>query len=234
MVDFLKKLAVAIVILLLFSHNAKITIINMKKTNEKDRVLFDVYESLRYAVMMSENESKPVKDWEWQSTDAEIAAQYILQKRILPYVTNHKECKSNSLDCVSGFSYLNKDDYEHINYRRGGEYVRSLFGIYDAHIALKLSGECKRNNKYSVCGIIILDINNNDLPNTMGYDVFKFAFYGDGMLLPFGIYWDRKDIESECQPDMSGESCAAKIMLDGWTMKKGGDNPYFIYKKTTQ
>ena len=117
MVDFLKKLSVALIILMLFSHIAKITVINMKKNNEKDKVLFDVYESLRYAVMMSESESKPVKDWEWQSTDAEIAAQYILQKRILPYVTNHKECKRNSLDCVSGFSYLNKDD-EHREARR--------------------------------------------------------------------------------------------------------------------
>ena len=126
---------------------------------------------------------------------------------------------------------MDKDEYEHVNYRRSSEYARSVFGIYNSLAALKLTGECKKGNKYSVCGILLIDINNNDSPNTMGYDVFKFAFYGDGKFLPYGFYWDKKDIESNCQEDSSGETCAAKIMLDGWTMKKGGDTPYFTYKK---
>ena len=59
-----------------------------------------------------------------------------------------------------------------------------------------------------------------------------FNKYINSTILPYGIYWDRDTIEEECQPGASGETCAAKIMLDGWVMKKGGQTPYFIYKKT--
>lgn len=231
MMGFAKKIFFIALTVFLLLHFWKMTYINLQKSNEPDIVLHEIYDSLKYAVMSAEINNKPVKDWEWLSPDTEIAAYYILNKRILLHTTNYKECKQNSLECAGGFSYLNKDEFEHINYRRGNEYTRSVFGIYNSLASLKLSGECKPGNKYSVCGILLIDINNTDSPNTMGHDVFKFAFYGDGKFLPYGFYWDRNDIENECQEDSSGETCAAKIMLDGWTMKKGGDNPYFTYKK---
>lgn len=227
----IKKILITVFIVYFLLHFGKNFVINLQKSNEPDIVLHEIYDSFKYAAMSAEHQSKPIKEWEWLNTDFDIAAYYILNKRILPNSTNFKECRQNSLDCASGFSYLDKDEYEHINYRRSSEYARSLFGIYNSLAALKLTGECKKGNKYSVCGILMIDINNNDSPNTMGYDVFKFAFYGDGKFLPYGIYWNKKDIENNCQEDSSGETCAAKIMLDGWTMKKGGDTPYFTYKK---
>ncbi len=229
--NLLKKIFIFAFLIFGFMHLAQITIINLQKTNEKEQVLKDVYESLKYAILMSGNATKPAKDWEWQYNDPEFAAEYILKKRILPYVTNYKTCEDKALQCVGGFSYLNKEDYEHINFRRTKQYARAIVGIYDAHVALTMTGECKKNRKKSVCGILLVDINNKDTPNTMGYDVFKFAIYGDGSFLPYGFYWPRKDIEEECSQGFSGESCAAKILLDGWIMKRGGDNPYFIYKK---
>ena len=231
MIEFLKKVFILAFLVVGFLHLCKITAINLQKNNEKDQVLKEIYDSINYAILVSSNTDKPIKDWEWHHYDTEFSAEYILKKRILPYLTNYKLCENKALRCVDGFSYLNKEDYEHINFRRTKQFARAVVGIYDAHIAFAVTGECRKNRKNSVCGILIVDINNKDAPNTMGYDVFKFAFYGDGSFLPYGFYWPKKDIEEECSEGFSGESCAAKIMLDGWTMKKGSDKPYFIYKK---
>ena len=67
-----------------------------------------------------------------------------------------------------------------------------------------------------------------DLPNRLGVDVFYFGIYGNGVFAPFGYNLSKEEIEQGCSENSLGETCAAKIMRDGWKIKSTKPNAYPI------
>lgn len=71
-----------------------------------------------------------------------------------------------------------------------------------------------------------IDINGPSPPNKFGRDVFRFYLLNDGSVLPpgtsndtrFGFWKDNSTIENCINTDTRGETCAARIMLEGWKM----------------
>ena len=48
--------------------------------------------------------------------------------------------------------------------------------------------------------------------------------------MPYGYNLDKDEVEKNCSPDSNGETCAAKIMRDGWQMRTIKPNVYPMYE----
>ena len=124
---------------------------------------------------------------------------------------------------------MSMDNEEYVNYRQESDYARALVGKNDIHIALRSTGSCVPNVKDNLCGILVVDVDNKDGENKMGYDVFLFGFYGDGSFRPFGSDFPPEKIEGDCSKFTSGETCAAKIQRDNWVIKETGEGQYPVH-----
>ena len=75
--------------------------------------------------------------------------------------------------------------------------------------------------KYSSSQRVYVDLNGIKPPNIIGKDVFVFqVFFDKNIVRPFGYDKTQAEINSNCSLNGSGAYCAAKIINDGWKMKK--------------
>lgn len=77
---------------------------------------------------------------------------------------------------------------------------------------------------FNVCGSVAVDINGKKGPNRMGRDMFFFNLTSSSRIIPFGVeddaaYGHWKSARCGIGTDSGrGESCAARIMEEGWEM----------------
>ena len=188
-------------------------------------ILKDVQATISKSILFNETTDNGVTNWLWKG-DSYNVAYGILTKYLLVDYENVTPC-TNPLNCVGGYSSMDGEDYT--NFRQEREYARFLINNEKTYIALKTVGTCERNQN-TLCAIVVVDINNKDLPNKLGYDVFLFGVYSQAGFMPYGYNFKQEDIERNCSFDSTGETCAAKIMLDGWQMKAIKPNIYPIYE----
>lgn len=75
--------------------------------------------------------------------------------------------------------------------------------------------------KYSSTQRVYVDLNGTKLPNVLGKDVFLFNVFFDGNIVkPYGYDKTDTQIKNNCSKTGQGQYCAAKIMNDGWQIKK--------------
>lgn len=75
--------------------------------------------------------------------------------------------------------------------------------------------------KYSSSQTVYVDLNGIKPPNTIGKDVFIFqVFFDKNIVRPFGYDKTQAQINNDCSLNGVGNYCAAKIINDGWEMKK--------------
>ena len=75
--------------------------------------------------------------------------------------------------------------------------------------------------KYNSAQQVYVDLNGIKPPNVLGKDVFQFiVFFDDKVVRPYG--YDKTDtyIKNNCSKAGEGICCAAKIMRDGWQIKR--------------
>ena len=75
--------------------------------------------------------------------------------------------------------------------------------------------------KYSARQSVYIDVNGVNAPNTLGKDVFRFVVnFDDSVVRPLGYDRTESEINSNCKLSGTGDYCAAKLINDGWQMKK--------------
>jgi hypothetical protein len=78
---------------------------------------------------------------------------------------------------------------------------------------------------YNSSAQVIVDINGSKGPNTYGKDVFEFyADFDKNKVLPLGSNYTTAQINHYCSKNSIGDSCATKIIKDGW--KIADDYPW--------
>ena len=198
---------------------------NFSKKDKTVNILKDLQATISKSILFNESTDNGVASWLWRG-DSYNVAYGILTKYLLVDYPDAVNC-SNPLNCVGGYSSMDGEDYT--NFRQEDEYARFLINKEKIHIALKTVDPCEKNQN-TLCAIVAVDINNKDLPNKLGYDVFLFGVYSLGGFMPYGYNLDKDEVEKNCSPDSNGETCAAKIMRDGWQMRTIKPNVYPMYE----
>ncbi len=220
----LMELLVTICVLILISGLSASLNGNFSKKDKTIFILKDINEKLGEMAQMYKGYDEPIGAWPWNYKDNEFANEAILRKYILPVFEKHTMCKEKPLYCVGGFMTLDGEDYT--NFRRDNEFARALVGKNNVHIALKTTGTCNPEIKNNLCGILVVDVDNKDGENKLGYDVFMFGFYSNGTFAPYGYEASDEIVDQRCSKYNSGDTCAQKIAKDGWIFKKIGTDKY--------
>jgi prepilin-type N-terminal cleavage/methylation domain-containing protein len=150
----------------------------------------------------------------------------------LPYfkspIVAKKTLYSNST--MTPYYYL-KGSITSSSYYTDYKYGRILFSTADGFIITIFIMDWNKDENgqnvavYTSDARIVVDINGTKGPNTFGKDVFEFYSYFDkNNVLPTGSSYSTAQINHYCNKNSSGESCAAKIMKDGW--KIADDYPW--------
>ncbi|MCM1339201.1 MAG: hypothetical protein NC191_05985 [Muribaculaceae bacterium] len=74
----------------------------------------------------------------------------------------------------------------------------------------KAGGVCWDLIQKKIRFVFLVDVNGLSKPNQIGRDIFWFAMYDDGKLLPYNI-----DDTSDCSKEGKGYSCAARVIKEG-------------------
>ena len=133
------------------------------------------------------------------------------------YTTHYNEYGHSEENKALSYRYLNGEANAVDFYSRGEIFcVTYVFKLADG----TTMGLTFSNNKGGgvLWGLIekgiriafIVDVNGPAKPNQIGRDIFWFALYNDGKILPYDI-----NDTSECTKDGKGYSCAARIINEG-------------------
>lgn len=96
--------------------------------------------------------------------------------------------------------------------------------------ANKTGSDCIwKGDPKALCGVFMVDVNGNKIPNMVGKDVFFLGLYGSGAVLPYGSQQGEEYVEENCKEGSTGSTCAAKLAKNGWEVCYSGfrcANPY--------
>ena len=133
------------------------------------------------------------------------------------YTTNYNEYTSSKENRALSYRYLNGEANASSFYSGNGIFhCTYVFKLADGTTMGFIFSENKRGGV--IWGLInkniklafIVDVNGPAKPNQIGRDIFWFALYSDGKILPY----DTNDT-SVCTKDGKGYSCAARIINEG-------------------
>lgn len=209
----LLELVVTVGIILVVVHLSYITLNKLKANNKNIDTLKKVYNSIQNVLENNNASGNPSMNWNWNNGDVYEVSKNILEKYILSFYYKKTLCNS-TINCVGGFLSLNKEEY--VNYKQTTDYASAIVGDENYHFSLRTTKNCQKNNPTSLCGLFVIDIDNKSGYNQLGYDVFMFGFYGDGSFKPYGYYFPKDKIDAGCNPSAYGDTCAAKIIAEGW------------------
>ncbi len=151
----------------------------------------------------------------------------------LPYFNNPTVSKQGKLPYGIGlpYKYMNGSQMD-INiiteYSAGRVFFTTLDGTaYFVHM-MKWDNKydddgnlISQTAKYSSVQNVYVDLNGIKPPNIIGKDVFVFqVFFDKNIVRPRGYDKTQAEINSNCSLSGTGMCCAAKIINDGWEMKK--------------
>ena len=178
---------------LIQKHQEKVTVAKLKK----------VYSVLSQAFLQACNEYGTPDSWEL-AKNGEPAVN--AAPKIKQFLKVADDCGVN--DCEN---YSIRGG--HFRVLRGGIYGS---GYYSNDYKLKLTDGTELSfRENSPVFMALVDINGQQGPNTMGKDIFHFAFRSDGTMVPGGIGADPKNMGfSACNPKMEGWNCAAWVIYN--------------------
>ncbi len=181
---------------LIQKHQEKVTVAKLKK----------VYSVLSQAFLQACNEYGTPDSWEL-AKNGEPAVN--AAPKIKQFLKVADDCGVN--DCEN---YSIRGG--HFRVLRGGIYGSSY---YSNDYKLKLTDGTELSFRENIDGggiMILADLNGQQGPNTMGKDIFYFAFLNDGKIIPGGIGYDPKDttVFQACNPKMEGWNCTAWVIYN--------------------
>lgn len=210
----LLELVVTVGIIIVVAQFSYVTINKLKVNNKNIVLLKKAYDSIESVLDNNKVSGTPSINWDWNSGDVYEVSKNILEKHILPFYYKKTSC-SNPMACVGGFLSLNKEEY--VNYKQATDYASALVGEENFHYSIKATKNCQKNNPTSLCGLFVIDVDNRGGYNQLGQDVFMFGFYGDGSFKPYGYHFSKEKIDAGCNLTAYGDTCAAKIISEGWS-----------------
>lgn len=188
------------------------TVINNTKKQEYVSKLKKAYSTLAQTTSRAIVDNGPITTW---SVDNTIFA----EKYLLPYLSISKNCKFDvaSDDCKYSYQLLN------LSPRNVGYHFYLNDGSMIAPTAVSASTADYAD--------ILIDVNGNKQPNTMGKDVFHFRYImkypgnesQEGKFFPPDFELSRYQAKNHaiygCNKEAFGNYCSNVIMLDSWQIK---------------
>lgn len=210
-------LAEVLITLVVIGIIAAITIPSLiNKTNEQETVVGvkKAYSILSQAVNMAKTENGDLNTWFADNDNNKVG----FVNKLKSYLSVVKYCR-NSQDCLHPDSkYL--DGTSFLNYWKN----RPTLVLQDGSIAVFYFGDSKCDTAYGlsepytrVCGDLVIDVNGQKNPNTIGMDMFHFLITKYG-IFPSGdasIFEASNYSFDTCNTDDSGFGCTS------WVLNKG-------------
>ena len=163
----------------------------------------------------------------------ENAVKVFFEQYWLPYFNNPTVSNdglypygiANPLKRVNGDSY---ELYVYTSYQNARVYFTTMDGtaylVYMMDWEYQYDGDgniISQTAKYSSTQRVYVDLNGVKPPNILGKDVFAFqVFFDKNIVRPYGYNKNQEEINNVCSLNGTGNYCAAKIINDGWKMKK--------------
>ena len=221
-------LAEVLITLTIIGVIAALTIPNLMKNYQNHAnysALKKNYNILQNAYKLVENEYGHFSDWANDGTCAVMFAD-----RIAPYLKIQKICESYT--CHRGTLYgLNKGNSNINTYGANATNTKSF--VLDDGTVLIFRGSYDANNIFygfpqsGRLVFIIIDLNGNKGPNTLGRDVFIIGINSatnrggnKDVLMPAGYFkCSNCDSYFTCKPDGNGISCAYRVLFEDFGIK---------------
>ncbi len=167
------------------------------------------YTILNQAIKLSENDNGDYNTWSTNITAIEYYQLYWF-----PYIKAVTVC-NNATDC--GYKKELPWTLETVEYSVFSDpnwripFLTSDGFLYS--ISVNGSFEDSKN-------LIIIDINGSKNPNEIGRDLFFFTRTDKGLIQGYGYDKSNIEINNDCSENGKKWYCGAKIISDGWTIKK--------------
>lgn len=215
-VSFAFTLAEVLITLGIIGVVAALTIPVLMNTYDKLQTVSKVkkaYSAMSQAIKLSEADNGPNTTWDWGDTTNDNVRTSFL-KYFAPYLRIAQYCESYS-DC--GYSEA-APFYEPNGTSEGTNLVyrpmRTTVLLNDGSLLLVMAFHGASVPDHN----IYIDINGPQKPNVLGKDVFLFYLYTNAFM-PVAYDQGYPYVQSNCSASGVGETCAAKLMMDGWQMK---------------
>ena len=208
------------------------TVVGKYKKQATVSQLKKAYTVLSQLVLQSQEDNGGVYFSTSDTVNADVAKKFF-EQYWLPYFNSPTVSKEGVFPYGEGyvFKFLSGQTHEltiYTYYSQGRIYLTTMDGTaYLIHI---MSWEFKYDDdgnlasqiaKYSSSQKVYVDLNGIKPPNTIGKDVFIFQVYFDkNIVRPYGYNLTQAQINDDCSLNGKGEACAAKIINDGWVIKK--------------
>lgn len=218
-------LAEVLIVLGIIGIIAEMTIPTLQKEFQKQVTITGVqktYTNLAQSVRLSESENGPNKEWNW-GDDVNIGSvRASFDKYWAPYLRIMKICSAYQ-EC----GYSSNTPFFAPNGTTEGMWVvhpeaRTTVVLADGTILIVMAwhGGANVGDPNVISHDIYVDLNGAKGPNVFGKDFFQFALDPDKGVVPAGHNLNYTWITSSCNKiSGGGETCAAKLLRDGWQIK---------------
>ena len=189
-------------------------IANYKKQEVATKVK-KVYSILSQATLRAVEDNGEYQYWDNAKT---IGAEEYFNQYYKPYLSIIKVCYDYcGYDRQNPWKRLNGSYWEYSVFVND---FRQPFILSDGTlIVISIASGSADIDDAEYSNLIYFDINANKPPNMLGKDTFIFTRSDKG-IFPYGFEQDESAINSNCSKAGAGVYCAAKIMRDGWQIKK--------------
>lgn len=192
---------------------------------------------LEQAIKRAEADKGPYNDWDCQDGDARYYGDIYLGgygrgclAELVPYIKGVKVfgevAAQNRVMCFSG------KDYQQYKWLDGSAINSDPLKSSCTNSIQLPNGSCIGYNGWAWCGsdlnTFIIDIDGSYQGyNQAGKDLFLFVLDDKYRVKPYGYHWETDELTAQSNHACTkkggvhqGKVCAAKVVLDGWTMKK--------------
>lgn len=190
------------------------SLVNSYKKQQTIAQLKKVYTNLNQALKLAESEYGPYEYWEIPAINSNVKSYY--NKYWYPYFKILKSCENYS-QC----NYTSNQPWYYPNGSKStltfnSQILRIPFLLTDGTlISISIAGGDILTKESQ----IYIDLNGSKLPNKYGIDVFVLNRVKGKGILAYGQELSIDEIKEECSYSGKGETCAARIIYDGWQIK---------------
>lgn len=190
------------------------TLVNKYKERENVTKVKKFYSVINQALLMAIKDNGYVDEWDFIETDnetGEIKSDKFISY-LKPYLKISKDCGAKS-GCISNGSYKLLNGSTGTNYGESSRHYKLILAdgsymwirrdTYNTNTQICAAVDSGYKN---VCGVIWIDVNGKNPPNTMGKDTFLFAVLKNRIM---------PGIDDDCKAGASGWGCAGYILQHG-------------------
>ena len=207
--------------MLIGKYKKQVTVTQLKK----------VYTVLSQMVLQAQEDNGPVYFSTSEQVDPNVAENFF-KLYWLPYFNSPTVAKEGTVPYGVGLPYLYRNGTQfginiQTEYSSGRLFFTTNDGtsyfvyIMDWDIEYDEDGnQISQTARYATKQQVWVDLNGIKPPNIFGKDVFRFnVFFDNNIVRPHGYDKTTDQINEDCSHTGTGNSCAAKIMNDGWEIK---------------